>query len=45
LGFLAEYSVELLDESLNDLIKGNYRIVDRAVLETEINGETHLCLK
>ncbi len=40
LGFLAEYSVELLDESLNDLIKGNYRIVDRAVLETEINGET-----
>ncbi len=40
LGFLAEYSVEFLDEALSDLIRGNYRIVDRAVLETEINGET-----
>ena len=40
LGFLAEYSICEIDESLNDLISGNYRIVDRAILETEINGET-----
>lgn len=40
LGFLAEFSVNELDEALGSLVKGNYRIVDRAILETTINGET-----
>ncbi|MFC2130418.1 NAD(+)/NADH kinase [Bacteroidota bacterium] len=39
LGFLAEFSVNDLDKTINDLIKGNYRIIDRAVLQTEFDGE------
>ncbi len=39
LGFLAEYSVENFDKILNDLITGNYRVIERAVLETEFEGE------
>lgn len=39
LGFLAEYSIEKIEEGLKDLISGNYRIVDRFVLETEMDGE------
>ncbi|MFH1051054.1 MAG: NAD(+)/NADH kinase [bacterium] len=39
LGFLAEYSVNDLDQTIDNLIKGNYRIIDRAVLQTELDGE------
>ncbi len=39
LGFLAEYSVTDLDRTIDNLIKGNYRIIDRAVLQTELDGE------
>ena len=39
LGFLAEYTIADLETSLYDLIEGNYRLVDRAVLETEVAGE------
>jgi len=39
LGFLAEYSIKNFDKTLNDLITGNYRVIERAVLETEFDGE------
>lgn len=39
LGFLAEYPVEKMKETVSDLLEGNYRVVDRLVIETEINGE------
>jgi len=39
LGFLAEYSVKDLDVTINNLVKGNYRIIDRTVLQTELDGE------
>ncbi len=38
LGFLAEYSVNKIDEALNQILRGDYRVVDRTLLETEING-------
>jgi NAD+ kinase len=40
LGFLAEYSVENLESSIKELLDGNYRLVDRSVLETVIDGNT-----
>jgi NAD+ kinase len=40
LGFLAEYSVENLESSIRELLDGNYRLIDRTVLETEIDGKT-----
>lgn len=39
LGFLAEYSMSELEQSIEDLLNGNYRVVDRALIETGINGE------
>lgn len=39
LGFLAEFSVKNLEKSINDILNGNYRIVDRTVLETNFEGE------
>lgn len=39
LGFLAEYPVEKYEEALDDLLQGNYRVVDRTMLETTINGK------
>ncbi len=39
LGFLAEYSVANLNRAINDLMEGNYRVVDRFVIETLWNGE------
>ncbi len=44
LGFLAEFSVQELDKSINDLLKGNYRILERTMIETRINGELILAL-
>jgi len=38
LGFLAEFPVAELDEAIMDVIKGNYRIVDRTTLMVEFNG-------
>jgi len=40
LGFLAEFSVAELDKTLEDVKNGNYRVVDRAVIETTIDGRT-----
>lgn len=40
LGFLAEYSNKMIDQAINDLLIGNYRVVDRTMLQTQINGET-----
>lgn len=40
LGFLAEFSVRHLEESLKDLLEGNYRVLDRAIMETSYEGET-----
>jgi len=39
LGFLAEYSIANLSQAITDLMEGNYRVVDRFVIETELNGE------
>jgi NAD+ kinase len=44
LGFLAEFSVAELDKSLENLINGDYRVVDRTCLETEIDGNTYYAL-
>lgn len=44
LGFLAEFSVDALDDSLMDVLKGNYRIVDRTTLETTVHGKTYHAL-
>lgn len=38
LGFLAEYPVETLEQSLNDLLEGNYRLADRSVVETTLDN-------
>ncbi len=39
LGFLAEYSVFNIEQNLKDLMDGNYRVVDRLVIEAEIDGK------
>ena len=39
LGFLAEFSVKDFDNTIDDMLKGNYRIVNRTVLETTFNNE------
>jgi NAD+ kinase len=44
LGFLAEYPVEQLEQSIRDVMEGRYRIVDRVILEAEIDGEMILGL-
>ncbi len=44
LGFLAEYSVEQLDTALIDLVEGNFRVVDRSVLECNIEGKMFYAL-
>lgn len=44
LGFLAEFSAEEIEVSVNQLFNGNYRLVDRTAFETEINGHKHYAL-
>lgn len=44
LGFLAEYSVRELDKALIDLIEGNFRVVDRSVLEANLHSSTYYAL-
>lgn len=39
LGFLAEFSINDLDLTINNIVNGAYRIVERAVLETEVLGK------
>ena len=40
LGFLAEFVISGLETTLNDLIKGNYKVITRSAIETVIEGET-----
>ena len=40
LGFLAEYSNKMIDKAISDLLTGNYRVVDRTMLQTHIDDET-----
>lgn len=44
LGFLAEFGVHELDSALHALLHGNYRIVDRTVLEAEHRHVYHYAL-
>ena len=44
LGFLAEYPVSTLDDSIMEVIKGNYRIVDRSTLAVTVNDLTDYAL-
>jgi NAD+ kinase len=44
LGFLAEFSVQELESSISDLLKGNYRVLERKMIETHVNGEVILAL-
>ncbi len=40
LGFLAEFNVDELPGALKDVLSGNYRIVDRTLLEAQVHGKT-----
>ncbi|GMV52740.1 MAG: NAD(+) kinase [Chlorobi bacterium] len=44
LGFLAEYPVAKLDDGIMELLKGDYRIVDRTTIETEWEDQTACAL-
>jgi NAD+ kinase len=44
LGFLAEFSVTDLEESIMYLLKGNYRIVDRSTLQVTVQNKVHFAL-
>ncbi|MGE5480029.1 MAG: NAD(+)/NADH kinase [Chloroflexota bacterium] len=44
LGFLAEFSTKNIEKAMKDLLDGNYRVVDRAALQTTLNGATHYAL-
>lgn len=44
LGFLAEYSIHELDKALIDLVEGNFRVVDRSVLEGEVKEKKYFAL-
>lgn len=39
LGFLAEFVVEGLEATLNDLINGDYRVITRSAIETKVDDE------
>ncbi len=44
LGFLAEYSISDLDKALIDLVEGNFRVVERSVLEANVKGNIYYSL-
>lgn len=44
LGFLAEFSMSMLDEAIMDVLKGNYRIVDRTTVEAVVGEHTFVGL-
>jgi NAD+ kinase len=39
LGFLAEFQYEKISEAIESLLSGEYRMVDRTMLSTKVNGE------
>ncbi len=44
LGFLAEFNVDELVVSLKDLLSGNFRLIERTVLETSFNSTKYYAL-
>jgi NAD+ kinase len=42
LGFLTEVSIENLDDCLSEILRGDYRIEDRMMLQARINKSKHL---
>lgn len=44
LGFLAEFPTSELDAAIIDVLKGNYRIVDRTTLEVHVGDAVHYAL-
>lgn len=40
LGFLAEYPIDMIDDGIMSILKGDYRIVDRSTLEISWNDVT-----
>lgn len=44
LGFLAEFPTSELDAAIMDVLKGNYRIVDRTTLEVHVGDAVHYAL-
>jgi len=40
LGFLAEFNLDELPRALKDVLSGDYRIVDRTLLEAQVGGKT-----
>lgn len=44
LGFLAEYNTNHLKSSIEDLINGNYRVVERSVLECDFKDRRYYAL-
>jgi NAD+ kinase len=38
LGFLAEFPVTLIDDAIMEILKGNYRVVDRSTLHITVGG-------
>lgn len=44
LGFLAEFSIAELDDAIENVMKGSYRIVDRSVLETNFKGKKYYAI-
>lgn len=44
LGFLAEFPVSLLDDAIMEILKGNYRVVERTTLCVQIGEQEHHAL-
>ena len=44
LGFLAEYTINDIDKSVNDIMNGRYRVVNRSALESQVDNETIFAL-
>ena len=44
LGFLAEYNTTHLEQAIKDVMNGIYRLVDRSILETKVEGITYYAL-
>lgn len=44
LGFLAEFGTEFLDRTVQEVMTGDYRVVDRSVLDITINGSKHFAI-
>jgi len=44
LGFLAEFPVSAMEDTIMEVIKGDYRIVDRSTMVVTVNGKKHYAL-